>query len=172
MQTASRTSASLYALVLILFAFPFVAVSCNGQDVYELNGYELALGTESLEVTEGDVTRIGPFVPLLLTVVAAALAAAAAWAGYRLPAAALALTAVAGLVIFRMSIDTGTLSESVDEGFIIRARLGLAYWFSSAALLAGAVLPPLLFRESSPPENGAPAEITGAWAETAVEPPD
>jgi hypothetical protein len=42
------------AFVLILFALPFSAVSCNGHQVAQATGYEIAMGTNSSDVLTAD----------------------------------------------------------------------------------------------------------------------
>jgi hypothetical protein len=42
------------AFVLILFALPFTAVSCNGHQVAQASGYQIAMGTNSSNVLTAD----------------------------------------------------------------------------------------------------------------------
>lgn len=42
------------AFVLILFALPFTAVSCNGHQVAQATGYQIALGTNSTAILTSD----------------------------------------------------------------------------------------------------------------------
>ncbi len=147
MKRASKASASLYAFVLVLLAFPFLSVSCNGQKVFEFSGYEMVMGAEMINPIDGSVDKANPNLPLALTVIAAVAAAVATWKGRHHLSAILALASMAGLMYFGLNMWTQAQGQS-DPSIVVRVHFAAAYWLSYLTLLAGMLVPHYLFRES------------------------
>ncbi len=139
MPRSAKPSAGLFGLVLILFAFPFTAVSCNGQVAYEFTGYQLAFGME-IQDLGGFPSHIGPYAALTITLVAAAIAAVAAWLGHRTLAAAVGSIGLLSLLIYNVQFYLQLRQNgSQDSEVAIRMLIRTAMWLTVGALLAGIV---------------------------------
>ena len=135
MKNSVKFSASMFGLVLVLAFFPFVTVSCAGEKVMTLNGYQVATGaTIEEEGSYSEAKRSDPAPSVAITYIVAILGLIFAISRKIMPSAALAgLGSI--LLLIHKSNWTGKAAEAG-----IGLKYEIAYWLSLLALLAVAVV--------------------------------
>jgi len=59
--------------LLVVFALPFITVSCQGSELVKLSGYNLAFGKEIDNQMTGDTEKIEPAIPAVIALIVAAI---------------------------------------------------------------------------------------------------
>lgn len=74
MEKNKKISVSLFIVLLMCFILPFVMISCQGQEIVTLSGFELATGKDLSDIT-GDDERIpsNPLIIVTLLAIAASI---------------------------------------------------------------------------------------------------
>ena len=136
-----------FAGIVLLFAFPFVALTCEGERAASFTGVQLVTGTtvDQSNLGRGQAEPVGgrlwARVALACAVFGAALGFVKTRLGARGPAAAGAAGAIS-LLLLRVSVNADVLRQG--EG-MLRTRYALAFWlamllFVGLAVLHGATL--------------------------------
>jgi hypothetical protein len=152
-----RASPAAFAFALIMFAFPFVTVSCGGVPVVELSGFQLAFGTQF----QGE--PVGPYPMVVVALICVASGAVAGWLAHRRATVVIGSVGAGALLIFLLRFHLEVAQGSEGDGSIAVAS-HVSFWLAVAALVAGAVAAwswlPYEARGSggvgSVPESGAP----------------
>lgn len=114
----------LFALIIICLAFPFVTVSCAGEKICSLSGYELAFGTQ---VQDQKVD--GSFAAIMLLILALIGIGLYFWKNINANFAASAVGALG--VIFAFVLKSGIESKVANEaqGAVINYKVGFILIF-------------------------------------------
>lgn len=131
-QVRRRVSPAAFAFGLVMFAFPFVTVSCGGAPLVDLSGFQLAFGTEF----QGE--PVGPYGTVTLALFCAAAGAIAAWLAYRMAAVVLGAVGTASLLFFLFQFYVEIMQNPDADGTVgVISRVG--FWLAVGALFAGAL---------------------------------
>jgi len=168
MELTKKISPVLYGVILICFFLPFVNLSCSGQTIMKLTGFQLITGTE---VKQPDMFGQDMFgqnnsmdkkseeieaQPMALFAFLAALAALLISLIKKKTTAIInVVISVLGfifLLLLKFNIDGDASLNSGGQG-VITLDYQFGYWFSILLFLAGAVLSWLIFNEKPKPQN-------------------
>lgn len=149
-QSAGRyLSLSTFLLVFICFLLPFARITCGGEEVLTLNGYELAFGaTKSISSGWNSRTEKSPMViSAILCLLVALTGAALSLAGdrgsviMRLVAAGLGLLL---LLFIQIEAKSRLLGRAADAGAALAVKAGTGWILAALLFSAGAVVNILL----------------------------
>lgn len=168
MELTKKISPALYGIILICFFLPFVNLSCSGQTIMKLTGFQLITGTE---VKQPDMFGQDMFgqnnntmdkkseeieaQPMALFAFLAALAALLVSLVKKKPTAIITVViSVLGfifLLLLKINIDGDAELNAGGQG-VITLDYQFGYWFSFLLFLAGAVLNWMIFNEKPKPQ--------------------
>jgi len=171
MDLSKKISPALYGVILICFFLPFVNLSCSGQTIMSLTGFQLMTGTEvkqpgmfgqdmfgqnnSAEKKSEEIEAQ----PMALFAFLAALAALLISLIKKKPTAMInSVVSALGfffLILLKFNIDGDAELNSGGQG-VITLDYQFGYWFSVLLFIAGAVLSSMIFKEK-PKEVIVPA---------------
>lgn len=132
-----RIPAGLYALSFVLFAFPFIMVSCAGTPVAQYSGYGFAFGPEDLS---GVGERGDPEWTLLVVLGAMAVALLACLLGNVGGSRIAGRAALVFLVIFVVKVFGQAANARREQDIPLGVTFEYGLWLTGAALLAAVIL--------------------------------
>ncbi len=162
-QSAGRyISLSAFLLVFICFLLPFVRITCSGQEVLTLSGYELAFGaTKSFSTGWNSRTEKSPvFVSALMCLLAALLGLVFSLLTIKSAPVVRLIAAGIGLIlllVIQMELRSRLLGRAADMGETLTVKVGTG-WILAALAFAAGIIVNILALVSSP---GVPAMAAG-----------
>ena|GEM_PF-1413184 len=137
-------SASLFVLVLLALMLPFARVTCSGEEVARLSGYEIAFGKQfKAMANSGEQRKAGPNPLALLVVTAAVVGLLCCLKGGRESTIARSAAGGTGLIlVLLLAGDIGNKVGKEGQG-MLKVEFLIGYWLC-LLLFAGAGLASLL----------------------------
>lgn len=168
MELPKKISPFLFGLILLCFFLPFVNLSCSGQTIISLTGFQLITGAEvkqpdtfgqSMMDQNNNIEKRNEEVssqPMALLAFIAALAALLISLMKKKTTALMNLViSVLGfifLLLLKFNIDGDAQLNTAGQG-VITIDYQIGYWFSVLLFIGGAVLSWLIFNEKPVKEN-------------------
>jgi hypothetical protein len=165
MESLKKFSPAVYVVIVILFFMPFVNLSCGGQTIMSISGFQLITGTEvkadgmfgsemnSTNEQNKDQNKEIESQPLaLLAFVAAIIGLILSFFQKRITALSSIVVSIAGvifLLLLKVSLD-GDADLNVSGQNVITLDYQFAYWFSIILFIAGAVINWKIFTDDGP----------------------
>jgi len=164
MEPLKKFSPAFYGVIVILFFLPFVNLSCGGQTIMSVTGFQLITGTEvkasgmfgemnSADEFNTDEKKEIESQPLaLFTFLAALIGLVISFFKIRITAISNIVVSVAGVVfllLLKVSLD-GDADLNVSGQNVITLDYQFAYWFSIILFIAGAVVQWKIFTDEGP----------------------
>ena len=149
MEPLKKFSPGFYGIIILLFFLPFVNLSCSGQTIMSLSGFQLITGSEYKadsmfgQTTEGEVKENKEIKsqPLaLLALLAAVIALAISFIKKRFIALVNIVISVCGgilLLLLKFSLDS---DAELNGQNIIQLEYQFAYWLSIILFIGAAVV--------------------------------
>lgn len=159
MDAVKKLSPALYGLIIFCFVLPFVNLTCSGQTVVSLTGFQLITGTElepnmfnqqNMFEEPGQTTSkesIDAQPMALFAFLAALLGLALSFVKKKATALFCMIISAFGVIfmlILKISMD-GDASSS-GQG-IVQLEYQFGFWFTFLLFIAGAVLQWMIFKE-------------------------
>jgi hypothetical protein len=155
-----RLNLGLVLLIVICFATPFAAVSCDGHRVAEATGIQLALGADASNVTTGIGNELMkattnaqsapqqlPMQPAAAVALALVLAAAvlallglANRAPQRFAAYEASIFALAAVSLYLLQTHMNSAFEKNEATILFELQFLPGYWAAFSAVIAGALV--------------------------------
>ena len=159
MEPLKKFSPAFYGIIVLLFFLPFVNLSCSGQTIMSLSGFQLITGSEYKadsmfgETTEGEVKenkKIEAQPLALFALLAAVVALGISFFKKRIIALVNIVVSVLG-VVFLLLLKFSLESDAELSGQnMITLDYQFAYWFSIILFIAGAVVQWKIFTDEGP----------------------
>lgn len=165
MEPVKKFSPAIYVVIVILFFMPFVNLSCGGQTIMSISGFQLITGTEvdakgmfggemnSADEMSTDEKKEIESQPLaLFAFVAAIIALIVSFFKMRIPALVNIVVSIAGVVfllLLKVSLD-GDADLNVSGQNVITLDYQFAYWLSIILFIVGAVVQWKIFADEGP----------------------
>lgn len=161
MEPVKKFSPAFYGVIVILFFLPFVNLSCGGQTIMSLTGFQLITGTEyqpasmfgettGAEVKEDKKIDAQPLA--LFAFAAAIIGLVLAFIKIRLVALADIIVSAAGavfLILLKINMDADA-ELNIPGQNVLTLDYQFAYWFSIILFIAGAVVQWKIFADDAP----------------------
>ena len=165
MEPVKKFSPAFYGVIIILFFMPFVNLSCGGQTIMSVTGFQLITGTEisptgmfggemnsSDELNTDEKKEIESQPLALLAFVAAIIGLVISFFKMRMTALSNIVVSAAGVVfllLLKVSLD-GNPDLNVSGQNVITLDYQFAYWFSIILFIVGAVVQWKIFADEGP----------------------
>jgi hypothetical protein len=164
MEPVKKFSPAFYGVIVLLFFLPFVNLSCGGQTIMSITGFQLITGTEvkasgmfgemnSDDELNTDQKKEIESQPLaLFAFLAALIGLIVSFFKKRIPALINIVISIAGVVfllLLKVSLD-GDADLNVSGQNVITLDYQFAYWFSIILFIAGAVVQWKIFTDEGP----------------------
>ena len=165
MEPVKKFSPAFYGAIVILFFLPFVNLSCGGQTIMSITGFQLITGTEikasgmfggemnTTSETDVDQKKEVESQPLaLFAFVAAIIGLIISFFKMRIPALINIVVSVSGVVfllLLKVSLD-GNPELNVSGQNVITLDYQFAYWISIILFIVGAVVQWKIFADEGP----------------------
>jgi len=165
MEPVKKFSPALYGVIVILFFLPFVNLSCGGQTIMSVTGFQLITGTEvkptgmfggemnsSDEMGTDEKKEIESQPLALFAFLAAIIGLVISFFKMRITALSSIVVSVAGVVfllLLKVSLD-GNPDLNVSGQNVITLDYQFAYWLSIILFIAGAVVHWKIFADEGP----------------------
>jgi hypothetical protein len=165
MEPVKKFSPAFYGVILILFFLPFVNLSCGGQTIMSVTGFQLITGTEvnatgmfggemssSDELNTDQKKEIESQPLALFAFVAAIIGLIISFFKMRITAISNIVVSVAGVVfllLLKVSLD-GDADLNVSGQNVITLDYQFAYWLSIILFIIGAVVQWKIFTDEGP----------------------
>ena len=165
MEPVKKFSPAIYVVIVILFFMPFVNLSCGGQTIMSISGFQLITGTEvdakgmfggemnsSDEMGTDEKKEIESQPLALFAFVAAIIGLIISFFKMRITALSNIVVSVAGVVfllLLKVSLD-GDADLNVSGQNVITLDYQFAFWFSIILFIAGAVVQWKIFTDEGP----------------------
>jgi hypothetical protein len=165
MEPVKKFSPAFYVVIVILFFLPFVNLSCGGQTIMSITGFQLITGTEvnaagmfggemnSSDELNSDQKKEIESQPLaLFAFVAAIIGLIISFFKMRITAISNIVISVAGVVfllLLKVSLD-GDADLNVSGQNVITLDYQFAYWLSIILFIVGAVVQWKIFTDDGP----------------------
>ena len=165
MEPVKKFSPAFYVVIVILFFLPFVNLSCGGQTIMSVTGFQLITGTEvnatgmfggemnSSDELNSDQKKEIESQPLaLFAFVAAIIGLIISFFKMRITAISNIVISVAGVVfllLLKVSLD-GDADLNVSGQNVITLDYQFAYWLSIILFIVGAVVQWKIFADDGP----------------------
>jgi hypothetical protein len=164
MDPVKKFSPAFYGVIVLLFFLPFVNLSCGGQTIMSITGFQLITGTEvkasgmfgemnSDDELNTDQKKEIESQPLaLFAFLAALIGLIVSFFKKRIPALINIVISIAGVVfllLLKVSLD-GDADLNVSGQNVITLDYQFAYWFSIILFIAGAVVQWKIFTDEGP----------------------
>lgn len=171
METVKKLSPALFGLIIICFFLPFVNLSCSGQTIMSLSGFQLMTGADmkpnnnmfgGMEFSDQNVSKeekIDPQPMAILAFIAAIAGLALSFLKKKSTAITAAIFSGLGfvfLILLKISMDS---DADISGQYIITLEYKFGYWLSLALFIAGAVISWQIYREPeyvNVPQNEIP----------------
>ena len=161
MEPVKKFSPAFYGVIVILFFLPFVNLSCGGQTIMSLTGFQLMTGTEYQpanmfggemggEIKENKKIDAQPLA--LLAFIATVLGLALAFVKIRAIALGNIIISVAGvvfLILLKINMDADA-ELNVPGQNVLTLDYQFAYWLSIILFIAAAVVQWKIFADDAP----------------------
>lgn len=126
-----RVSPAAFAFAIVMFAFPFVTVSCGGAPIVDLSGFQLAFGTQYMD------EPVGPYALVSVALACAVIGAGAAWFGLRKISLVVGAVGAASLLMFMFQFYLEATQNPEGDGSIgVISRI--SFWLAVSAHTGGA----------------------------------
>ena len=165
MEPVKKFSPAFYVVIVILFFLPFVNLSCGGQTIMSISGFQLITGTEvdatgmfggemnpSDEMGTDEKKEIESQPLALFAFVAAIIGLIISFFKMRITAISNIVVSVAGVVfllLLKVSLD-GDADLNVSGQNVITLDYQFAYWLSIILFIVGAVVQWKIFADEGP----------------------
>jgi hypothetical protein len=165
MEPLKKFSPAFYGAIVILFFLPFVNLSCGGQTIMSVTGFQLITGTEinptgmfggemnSSDELKTDQKKEIESQPLaLFAFVAAIIGLIISFFKMRIPALINIVVSISGVVfllLLKVSLD-GNPDLNVSGQNVITLDYQFAYWLSIILFIGGAVVHWKIFADEGP----------------------
>ena len=165
MEPVKKFSPAFYGAIVILFFLPFVNLSCGGQTIMSVTGFQLITGTEvnptgmfggemnsSDELSTDQKKEIESQPLALFAFIAALLGLIISFFKMRIPALINIVVSVAGVVfllLLKVNLD-GNPDLNVSGQNVITLDYQFAYWLSIILFIVGAVVQWKIFADEGP----------------------
>jgi hypothetical protein len=164
MEPVKKFSPAFYGVIVLLFFLPFVNLSCGGQTIMSITGFQLITGTEvkasgmfgemnSDDDLNTDQKKEIESQPLaLFAFLSALIGLIVSFFKMRIPALIniiISITGVVFLLLLKVSLD-GDADLNVSGQNVITLDYQFAYWFSIILFIAGAVVQWKTFTDEGP----------------------
>ncbi|MCU0343235.1 MAG: hypothetical protein MUF28_05385 [Ignavibacterium sp.] len=164
MEPVKKFSPVFYGVIVLLFFLPFVNLSCGGQTIMSITGFQLITGTEvkasgmfgemnSNDDLNTDQKKEIESQPLaLFAFLSALIGLIVSFFKMRIPALINIVISIAGVVfllLLKVSLD-GDADLNVSGQNVITLDYQFAYWFSIILFIAGAVVQWKIFADEGP----------------------
>jgi len=165
MEPVKKFSPAFYVVIVILFFLPFVNLSCGGQTIMSVTGFQLITGTEvnptgmfggemnsSDELNTDQKKEIESQPLALFAFVAAIIGLIISFFKMRITAITNIVVSVAGVVfllLLKVSLD-GDADLNVSGQNVITLDYQFAYWLSIILFIIGAVVQWKIFTDEGP----------------------
>lgn len=164
MEPVKKFSPAFYGVIVLLFFLPFVNLSCGGQTIMSITGFQLITGTEvkasgmfgemnSNDDLNTDQKKEIESQPLaLFAFLSALIGLIVSFFKMRIPALIniiISITGVVFLLLLKVSLD-GDADLNVSGQNVITLDYQFAYWFSIILFIAGAVVQWKIFTDEGP----------------------
>ncbi len=165
MEPVKKFSPAIYVVIVILFFMPFVNLSCGGQTIMSISGFQLITGTEvtptgmfggemnsSDELNTDEKKEIESQPLALLAFVAAIIGFVISFFKMRMTALSNIVVSAAGVVfllLLKVSLD-GNPDLNVSGQNVITLDYQFAYWLSIILFIVGAVVQWKIFADEGP----------------------
>ena len=164
MEPVKKISPAFYGVIVLLFFLPFVNLSCGGQTIMSITGFQLITGTEvkasgmfgemnSNDDLNTDQKKEIESQPLaLFAFLSALIGLIVSFFKMRIPALINIVISIAGVVfllLLKVSLD-GDADLNVSGQNVITLDYQFAYWFSIILFIAGAVVQWKIFADGGP----------------------
>jgi len=165
MEPVKKFSPAFYVVIVILFFLPFVNLSCGGQTIMSVTGFQLITGTEvnptgmfggemnsSDELNTDQKKEIESQPLALFAFVAAIIGLIISFFKMRITAISNIVVSVAGVVfllLLKVSLD-GDANLNVSGQNVITLDYHFAYWLSIILFIIGAVVQWKIFTDEGP----------------------
>lgn len=165
MEPVKKFSPAFYGVILILFFLPFVNLSCGGQTIMSVTGFQLITGTEvnatgmfggemssSDELNTDQKKEIESQPLALFAFVAAIIGLIISFFKMRITAISNIVVSVAGVVfllLLKVSLD-GDADLNVSRQNVITLDYQFAYWLSIILFIIGVVVQWKIFTDEGP----------------------
>jgi hypothetical protein len=167
MKPIKKFSPAFYGAIIILFFLPFVNLSCGGQTIMSVTGFQLITGTEVAPtgMFGGEMNTSDEFnvdqkkeiesQPLaVFTFVAALVGLILSFLKIRIISLVNIVVSVSGavlLILLKINLD-GDADLNVSGQNVITLDYQFAYWFSIILFIAAAVVQWKIFTNNEPPK--------------------
>ena len=155
MEPIKKFSPAIYVVIVILFFMPFVNLSCGGQTIMSISGFQLITGTEvdakgmfggemnpSDEMGTDEKKEIESQPLALFAFIAALIGLIISFFKMRIPALVNIVVSIAGvifLLLLKVSLDADA-DLNVSGQNVITLDYQFAYWLSIILFIVGAVV--------------------------------
>ena len=166
MEPLKNFSPVFYGVIILLFFLPFVNLSCSGQKIMSLSGFQLITGSEYKadsmfgETTEGEVKENKEIEsqPLaLIALLAAVIALAVSFIKKRITAIINIVISICGgifLLLLKFNLDSDVELSGQN---LIQLEYQFAYWLSLILFIAGAVVQWKMFTDEGSAKINVPS---------------
>lgn len=171
MEPLKKFSPAFYGIIILLFFLPFVNLSCSGQTIMSVTGFQLITGTEvnatgmfggemnSSDEPNMDKKKEIEFQPLaLFAFVAAIIGLIISFFKMRITALSNIVVSIAGvvfLILLKVNLD-GNADLNVSGQNVITLDYQFAYWLSIILFIAGAVVQWKIFSDEGTAKVNVP----------------
>jgi hypothetical protein len=165
MEPLKKFSPGFYGVIIILFFLPFVNLSCGGQTIMSVTGFQLITGTEvnptgmfggnmnSADELNTDQKKEIESQPLaLFAFIAALIGLIISFFKMRITALSNIVVSVSGVVfllLLKVSLD-GDADLNVSGQNVLTLDYQFAYWLSIISFIVGAVIQWKIFTDEGP----------------------
>ena len=165
MEPVKKFSPAIYVVIVILFFMPFVNLSCGGQTIMSISGFQLITGTEvdakgmfggemnsSDEMGTDEKKEIESQPLALFAFITAIIGLIISFFKMRIPALVNIVVSIAGVVfllLLKVSLD-GDADLNVSGQNVITLDYQFAYWLSIILFIVGAVVQWKIFADEGP----------------------
>lgn len=165
MDALKKFSPGFYAVIILLFFLPFVNLSCGGQTIMSISGFQLITGTEvnASGMFGGEFNTTNEMNPeqkkevesqplALFAFIAAIVALILSFFKMRVMALSNIVLSIAGVVfLILLKINMDSNSElNVPGQNVITLDYQIAYWLSIILFIAAAVVQWKIFADDGP----------------------
>lgn len=161
MEALKKFSPGFYAVIILLFFLPFVNLSCGGQTIMSLSGFQLITGTEyhpsnmfgenqGGEIKESKKIEAQPLA--LFAIIAAVAGLILSFFKMRVIALGNIIISAAGvvfLILLKINMDGNTELNAPGQN-IITLDYQIAYWLSIIVFIVAAIVQWKVFADEGP----------------------
>jgi hypothetical protein len=163
MDAVKKLSPAVFGLIIFCFVLPFVNLTCSGQTIMSLTGFQLITGTDldqnmfnqqgmfeqqEMQTQSESKENVEAQPMALFAFLAALFAFAISFVKKKVTALICMIISILGCVFLLMlKINMDSDASTAGAEMVIQLEYQFAYWFSLLLFAAGAVLQWILFKE-------------------------